>query len=130
MYNEGKFDTHSCGVNAIVAVVAYTGYDMEDAMIINKMSYDRGFMAGNVYKQKIVKAFPESAMRNQHQNWRFSNKKQFLEKGMSIGGKVTPDMKKIDAADHMEEDGLPKVGEFIRLMFSLAVFFCGTVCLV
>jgi DNA-directed RNA polymerase I subunit RPA2 len=38
------------GTNAIVAVISYTGYDMEDAMIINKMSLERGFCAGMIYK--------------------------------------------------------------------------------
>ena len=38
------------GTNAVVAVLAYTGYDMEDAMILNKSSYERGFGHGCVYK--------------------------------------------------------------------------------
>jgi len=38
------------GTNAVVAVLAYTGYDMEDAMILNKSAYERGFAHGYVYK--------------------------------------------------------------------------------
>lgn len=38
------------GTNAIVAVISYTGYDMEDAMILNKSSYERGFAHGVIYK--------------------------------------------------------------------------------
>lgn len=30
------------------------GYDMEDAMIINKASYERGFAHGCVYKSEFV----------------------------------------------------------------------------
>ena len=30
-------DDYPMGTNAIVAVISYTGYDMEDAMIINKV---------------------------------------------------------------------------------------------
>ena len=42
-------DEYANGTNAVVAVIAYTGYDMEDAMVINKMSYERGFGHGSLY---------------------------------------------------------------------------------
>ena len=42
------------GTNAIVAVITYTGYDMEDAMIINKSSMERGFAHATVYKTKTI----------------------------------------------------------------------------
>jgi len=42
------------GTNAVVAVISYTGYDMEDAMIINKSSDERGFAAGSIYKSLFV----------------------------------------------------------------------------
>ena len=47
-------DDYPMGTNAIVAVISYTGYDMEDAMIINKSSYERGFAAGSIYKATFV----------------------------------------------------------------------------
>lgn len=74
-------DNFAMGTNAIVAVISYTvkylqflnklflfffkifvllsifllqGYDMEDAMIINKASYDRGFAHGMIYKSEFV----------------------------------------------------------------------------
>lgn len=47
-------DAYPHGANAIVAVIAYTGYDMEDAMIINKSSYERGWGTGYVYKADTV----------------------------------------------------------------------------
>jgi DNA-directed RNA polymerase I subunit RPA2 len=37
----------------VVCVISYTGYDMEDAMIINKSSYERGFGHGTVYKSYL-----------------------------------------------------------------------------
>jgi len=44
------FEDFSGGINSVVAVLSYTGYDIEDAMIINKSTYERGFMHGAVYK--------------------------------------------------------------------------------
>lgn len=44
------FGQYPSGTNAVVAVISYTGYDMEDAMILNKSSYERGFGHGCVYK--------------------------------------------------------------------------------
>ena len=46
------------GTNAIVAVITYTGYDMEDAMIINKSSMERGFGHGTVYKTLTFETVP------------------------------------------------------------------------
>ncbi|EOB12317.1 DNA-directed RNA polymerase III subunit RPC2 [Nosema bombycis CQ1] len=38
------------GQNAMVAVMSYSGYDIEDALVINKNSLDRGFARTEVYK--------------------------------------------------------------------------------
>ncbi|KAL8613329.1 hypothetical protein ACOMHN_052569 [Nucella lapillus] len=47
-------DEYPIGTNAIIAVISATGYDMEDAIIINKASYHRGFAHGCVYKSVAV----------------------------------------------------------------------------
>ncbi|XP_047106984.1 DNA-directed RNA polymerase I subunit RPA2 isoform X1 [Schistocerca piceifrons] len=47
-------DEFAMGTNAIVAVISYTGYDMEDAMIINKSSYERGLCHGSIYKSDFI----------------------------------------------------------------------------
>ena len=57
VYNENHkllhIDDFSNGTNAVVAVISYTGYDMEDAVIINKSSYERGFGHGSMYKTQV-----------------------------------------------------------------------------
>ena len=54
LHNTYAMDSHPNGTNAIVAVISYTGYDMEDAMILNKSAHERGFAYGSVYKSQVV----------------------------------------------------------------------------
>jgi len=53
-HGEYKMDEYPNGTNAVVAVLSYTGFDMEDAMILNKSSYERGFGHASVYKTIMV----------------------------------------------------------------------------
>ncbi|KFB39803.1 AGAP009539-PA-like protein [Anopheles sinensis] len=59
-YDNMDMDDYAMGTNAIVAVVSYTGYDMEDAMIINKSAEERGFAAGTIYKHEKVELGDDS----------------------------------------------------------------------
>lgn len=43
-------DEYPQGTNAVIAVISYTGYDMEDAFILNKASVERGFAHASMYK--------------------------------------------------------------------------------
>lgn len=54
IYDHYHLDDFPLGTNAIVAVISYTGYDMEDAMIINKAAAERGFTTGNVIKTVVI----------------------------------------------------------------------------
>ncbi|KAG5436926.1 hypothetical protein PCANB_001336 [Pneumocystis canis] len=53
-YDLYGLDNFPNGTNAVVAVISYTGYDMEDAMVINKSSYERGFAYGTIYKSEKI----------------------------------------------------------------------------
>jgi len=57
----------------VVAVISYTGYDMEDAMIINKGAYDRGFAHGTVYKSYLRDINSDSAGSSHRSKYRLLN---------------------------------------------------------
>lgn len=54
LFDEYGLDNFPNGMNAVVAVISYTGYDMDDAMIINKSAHERGFGHGTIYKVEKV----------------------------------------------------------------------------
>ena len=46
-----KFEHLGAGQNAIVAVCSFTGYDIEDAIVLNRASVDRGFGRVSIYRK-------------------------------------------------------------------------------
>jgi DNA-directed RNA polymerase I subunit RPA2 len=83
-----------------VAVISYTGYDMEDAMIINKSAYERGFAHGAVYKS-FIKELNEvqGSSGSAKSRYRMMNPKKYRE-----DAKVELKEKGLD------NDGLPFIG--------------------
>jgi len=95
-------DKYSCddypnGCNAVVAVISYTGYDMEDAMIINKSAYERGFGHGSVYTTKFHDL-------NETPGSRGRSKQSTTQKNHFCKDSTDP------KSAHLDEDGLPPIG--------------------
>jgi len=50
MHDVFNYEKHPAGQNIIIAVMSFEGYNMEDAIIINKGSIDRGFARSTFFK--------------------------------------------------------------------------------
>lgn len=54
MHQFSDYDKHPSGQNIVVAVMAFKGFNMEDAIIINRGSIDRGFARSTYFRPAIV----------------------------------------------------------------------------
>lgn len=94
-----KFDKLPAGQNATVAVMSYSGYDIEDALILNKASIDRGYGRCLVYKST------KTTMK------RYSNQSSDRILGPS---KDATTGKVIKAHDSLDSDGIASPGEMVE----------------
>ncbi|KAH0970943.1 hypothetical protein GBA52_023099 [Prunus armeniaca] len=93
-YKKYSMDEYPTGTNAIIAVLSYTGYDMEDAMILNESSVERGMFHGQIYQTETVHLSDQKSRSDGSQKYfRESN----IERHRSI-----------------DSDGLPCVGQTIK----------------
>ncbi|MFH1642312.1 MAG: DNA-directed RNA polymerase subunit B [Nanoarchaeota archaeon] len=53
MHDIAEYEKHPAGQNVVLAIMSYKGYNMEDAIIINQGSVDRGFARSSYYRPSI-----------------------------------------------------------------------------
>nr|XP_018632653.1 DNA-directed RNA polymerase I subunit 2 isoform X3 [Nicotiana tomentosiformis] len=95
-YEKYCVDDYPLGTNAIVAVLAYSGYDMEDAMVLNKSSVDRGLCHGHIYQTETIDLTEQSAKSDRAQR---VFRRSYLDKS---------------SHQLIDSDGLPYVGQVTR----------------
>lgn len=103
-HGEFKMDEYPNGTNAIVAVLSYTGFDMEDAMILNKGSFERGFGHASVYKTMKVNIEDEAE--------RAGASMKGANPRIHFGNKTTGDGDPVYPS--LGEDGLPEIGACVN----------------
>lgn len=89
------YDKLPAGHNAIVAVMSFSGYDIEDALVLNKASLDRGF------GRCIVNRHSKTTAK------RYINQKadRFMGPGVNMAtGRVVPKHR------HIDHDGIVRPG--------------------
>eukprot|EP00210_Caulerpa_lentillifera_P003726 g3559.t1 len=121
-YMEYELNEYPSGTNAVVAVLAYTGYDMEDAMILNQASVDRGFAhdkltENQVFLSKTTPAVQKSFFQAQQDQLISTSLPRNIASPstspavMRYGVAASRDYQ--DAV-HIDIDGLPHIGAIIR----------------
>jgi DNA-directed RNA polymerase I subunit RPA2 len=109
-YDRYAIDDYPLGTNAVVAVLAYTGYDMEDAMIVNKGSMERGLAHATLYKTDTVSVSANAAADGEV----FGKRAEPASVGRGRRGSAAgaPEKKAPDAA--VDVDGAPRPGSRIE----------------
>lgn len=97
------------GLNAVVAVLAYTGYDMEDAMIINKASHDRGIASASVYYSQLIE------LKSEAEKTGYGPQDLYFDNG--------PLNRSIQKVPYIDEDGLPMVGTKLQNGDVLCIYY-------
>ncbi|GFU14119.1 DNA-directed RNA polymerase I subunit RPA2 [Nephila pilipes] len=97
MHDHFLMDDYPLGTNTIVAVISYSGYDMEDAIVLNKSSVERGFKHASIYKTEIINLRVIAGDKGSQKSLVFGREKD---------GKFS---------DFIDVDGLPYIGTRLSL---------------
>lgn len=98
-------DDLPCGINAIVAIATYTGFNQEDSVILNKSAIDRGLFTSTYYK-----TYKELNNKN-HSN---GEEEFFTKPDTSIVKNVKPyNYDKLDTTGFVPENTYVQTGDVI-----------------
>ncbi|KAB2575542.1 DNA-directed RNA polymerase I subunit RPA2 [Lasiodiplodia hormozganensis] len=101
LYNEYGFDNFPNGMNGVVAVISYVGYDMDDGFIMNKSSHERGYGHGTVYKTKKIELNESSRTKG-------------TKKVSKLFGFAPDGLIKAEWRLKLDDDGLPHIGTLLQ----------------
>lgn len=110
LFDDYGLDNYPNGTNAVVAVISYTGYDMDDAMIINKSVHERGFGHGSIFKVDHIN-LDEKRRRGDPVTMHFG-----------FGQDNWPQ----EWRNILDEDGLPMIGSMVTEGDPLCAYFDET----
>ena len=102
-----KYDQLPAGQNAVVAVMSYSGYDIEDALVLNKASCDRGFGRCQVFRKyaTTLRKYPDAR----------NSEDRIADTGYFEDGNVFPRQRKLDAHGVVEVGEMLEAGDEILL---------------
>lgn len=104
-----RFHHMGAGQNASVAVMSYSGYDIEDAIVMNRAALDRGFGRGHVMKRQVIplRTYPNGT-------------KDLLAPPPDDLDKRGNSRKSNERYSALDEDGIVRVGEKLEDRFVIA----------
>ncbi|KAL8506631.1 hypothetical protein ACS0TY_017502 [Phlomoides rotata] len=90
-----RYDKLGAGQNATVAIMSYSGYDIEDAIVMNKSSLDRGFGRCIVMKKMsaVRQSYPENktsdrVVKPQREDYDFEKMQILDDDGLAAPGEI------------------------------------------
>ncbi|KAK4538670.1 hypothetical protein CDCA_CDCA19G4695 [Cyanidium caldarium] len=95
-----QFRALPAGINAVVAIACYSGYNQEDSLIMSQAAVDRGF-----FRSLYLKTVKEEEQK------KLLGQQELIERPDPA---TTMGMKPMGAYDKLEQDGIVGVGERVR----------------